>query len=108
MTKPLTVVVSTISHSRVFLLKKSIYAIFNDQSFIDTLTNGNLRFEQLGPEKKKLDRFDRFSAIFFQALLPLGVNSFLFADDPFSKRYEKGGKTILLVCISIRLNSGIV
>ena len=27
----------------------SIYAIFNDQSFNDTLTNDIVRFEQLGP-----------------------------------------------------------
>ena len=45
MVKMLTVLVSTISNSQVFLLKKShffsknisIYAIFNDQSFNDTL-----------------------------------------------------------------------
>ena len=29
----------------------SIYAIFNDQSFNDTLTNDIVSFEQLGPEK---------------------------------------------------------
>ena len=27
----------------------SVYAIFNDQSFNDTLTNDNVSFEQLGP-----------------------------------------------------------
>ena len=27
----------------------SVYAIFNDQSFNDTLTNGIVSFEQLGP-----------------------------------------------------------
>ena len=63
MVKMLTVLVSTISNSRVFLLKKmlvafagakffskniSIYAIFNDQSFNDTFTNNILSFEQLG------------------------------------------------------------
>ena len=57
--KMLTVVVSTISDSQVFLLKKcdshffgkniSIYAIFNDQSFNDMLTNNILSFEQLVP-----------------------------------------------------------
>ena len=65
----LTVLVSTISVSQVFLLKKnvssfckcksyshffskniSIYAIFNAQSFYDTLTNDIVSFEQLGPE----------------------------------------------------------
>ena len=65
----LTVLVSTILNSQVFLLKKnvssfckcksyshffskniSIYAIFNDQSFNDTLTNNIVSFEQMGPE----------------------------------------------------------
>ena len=68
MVKMLTVLVSTGSNSQVFLLKKnvssfcncksyshffskniSVYAVFNDQSFNDTLTN-IVRFEQLGPE----------------------------------------------------------
>ena len=63
MVKMLTVLVSTISNSQVFLLKKcecksythffsktiSIYAIFNDQTFNDTLTNDIVTFEQLGP-----------------------------------------------------------
>ena len=60
MVKMLTVLVSTISNSQVFLLKKcesyshffskniSIYAIFNDQSFNDTLTNDVVSFEQPG------------------------------------------------------------
>ena len=61
--KILTVLVSTISNSQVFLLKKcessyphfvskniNIYAIFNDQSFNDTFTNDIVSFEQLGPE----------------------------------------------------------
>ena len=30
----------------------SLYAIFNDQSFNDTLTNDIVSFEQLGPEPK--------------------------------------------------------
>ena len=68
MVKMLTVLVSTISNSQVFLLKKnmssfckcksyshffskniSIYAIFNDQSLNDTVTNDIVSFEQLGP-----------------------------------------------------------
>ena len=65
MVKILTVLVSTIFNSQVFLLKKmcskcksysyffskniSIYAIFNDQSFNDMLTNNIVSFEQLGP-----------------------------------------------------------
>ena len=66
--KTLTVLVSTISNSQIFLLKNvssfdkcksyshfqqniSIYAIFNDQSFNDTFTNGNVSFEQLGPDR---------------------------------------------------------
>ena len=66
--KMLTVLVSTISNSQVFLLKKmwvafanakathiffskniGLYAIFNDQSFNDMLTNNIVSFEQLGP-----------------------------------------------------------
>ena len=67
MVKLLIVLVSTISNSQVFLLKNvssfckcksyshffskniSKYAIFNDQSFNDTLTNDIVSFEQLGP-----------------------------------------------------------
>ena len=62
----LTVLVSTISNSQVFLLKKmqvafanathiffskniDVNAIFNVQSF-NTLTNDIISFEQLGPE----------------------------------------------------------
>ena len=70
MVKVLTVLISTISNSHVFLLRKceellqmqklltfffskniSIYAIFNDQSFNDTLTIDIVSFEQLGPNK---------------------------------------------------------
>ena len=63
----LTVLESTISNSQVFLLKMwvafanakaahifsakiCVYAIFNDQSFNDMLTNDIVSFEQLGPE----------------------------------------------------------
>ena len=60
MVKMLTVLVSTISNSQVFLLKCknyshffskniSVYAIFNDQIFNDTLINDIVNFEQLGP-----------------------------------------------------------
>ena len=61
--KMLTVLVSTISNSQVFLVKCkcksyshffskniSIYVILNDQSFNDTLTNDIVSFEQLGPD----------------------------------------------------------
>ena len=65
--KMLTVLVSIISNSQVFLLKKCeqllqmqsyshffsknirICSMFNDQSFNDTLTNDIVSFEQLGP-----------------------------------------------------------
>ena len=66
MVKMLTILVITISNSQVFLLKKlgsfwlccshffskniSVYAVFNDQSFSDTLTNDIVSFEQLGPD----------------------------------------------------------
>ena len=64
----LTALVSIVSNSQLFLLKNvssfckcksyshfsakniSIYAIFNDQSFKDTLTNDIVSFEQLGPD----------------------------------------------------------
>ena len=61
MVKLLTVLESTISNSQVFLLKKceyllhffskniGVYAIFNDPSFNDTLTNYIISFKQLGP-----------------------------------------------------------
>ena len=61
MVKILTVLVSTISNSQLFLLNKceyhiffskniSTYAIFNDQGFNDSLTNDIVSFEQLDPE----------------------------------------------------------
>ena len=71
MVKILTVLVSTISNSQVFLLKNvssfckckgyshvffsrsiRIYVIFNDQSFNDTLTNDIVSFEQYDPGSK--------------------------------------------------------
>ena len=68
MVKMLTVLASTISNSKLFLLRNlscfckcksyshffskntSTYAIFNDQIFSDILTNDMVSFEQLGPE----------------------------------------------------------
>ena len=57
--KMLTALVSTISNSQLFLQVQklltffskniSIYAIFNDQRFNDTLTNDIVTVEQLGP-----------------------------------------------------------
>ena len=38
------------SYSHFFTKNNSIYAIFNDQSFNDTLTNDIVSFEQLGLE----------------------------------------------------------
>ena len=63
MVEMLTVLLSTISYSQCFLLKKSecksyshffsknisTCAIFNDQSFNNMLTNDIVSFEQLGP-----------------------------------------------------------
>ena len=68
----LTVPLSTISNSQVFLLKNvsslcecksyscffsakilAYMPIFNDQSFKDTLTNDIVSFEQLGPDHRK-------------------------------------------------------
>ena len=47
----LVVKFSVYLNRRVFVMSKniSIYAIFNDQSFNDTLTNDIVSFEQLGP-----------------------------------------------------------
>ena len=40
------------SYSHFFFNKNiSVYAIFNDQSFNDTLTNDIVSFEQLGPDQ---------------------------------------------------------
>ena len=36
--------------SHIFSAKISVYAIFNDQSFNDTLTNDIVSFEQLGTD----------------------------------------------------------
>ena len=38
------------SYSHLFSENISIYAVFNDQSFNDTLTNVIVSFEQLGPD----------------------------------------------------------
>ena len=37
------------NYSQFFSKNISVYAIFNDQSFNDTLTNDIVSFEQLGP-----------------------------------------------------------
>ena len=40
--------------THIFFSKNiSIYAVFNDQSFNDTLTNGIISFEQLSPGVQK-------------------------------------------------------
>ena len=39
-------------HSHFFSKNNSIYAIFNDQSFNDMITNDIISFEQLGPENQ--------------------------------------------------------
>ena len=61
MVKILTILISTVSNSQVFLLKKcksfshffskniSVYAIFDYQNFNDKLTNDIFSFEQPGP-----------------------------------------------------------
>ena len=67
MVKMLTVLVSTISNSQALLLSSfcksfsqffikiiSKYAIFNDQSVNDTLTNDIFSFEQLGRDIYKI------------------------------------------------------
>ena len=75
--KMLTVLISTISNSQVFLLKNcewllqiyffskniSIYAILNDQSFNDTLSTNIVRlsFEWLGPPIYRFMKFNSHS-----------------------------------------------
>ena len=53
------------NYLRFFCKNISKYGIFNDQSFKDTLTNGIVSFEQLGPdiikERQVLQLFDRNS-----------------------------------------------
>ena len=72
----LTALVSTVSNSQLFYWKNvssfckcksyphffskyiSVYAIINDQSFNDTLTNDIVSFEQLGPEAQENHKQD--------------------------------------------------
>ena len=50
------------SYSHFFSKNISVYAIFNDQSFNDTLTNDIVSFEQLGRlESTNLILFKKFS-----------------------------------------------
>ena len=42
------------SYSHFFSKNSSLYAIFNDQSFNDTLTNNIVNFKQLGPDYKEM------------------------------------------------------
>ena len=44
MVKMLIVLVSTISDSQIFFAYNSVYAVFNDQSFNDTITNDIVSF----------------------------------------------------------------
>ena len=49
---------------RTFFSKNiSVYAIFNDQSFDDTLTNGIVSFEQLGPVLLETDTLSDESSL---------------------------------------------
>ena len=77
MVKLFTVLLSTISNSQVFLLKNvkcksyshffskniSAFAIFNDQSFNDTLTNDIVSFEQVGPGLQHLIQLGNILAL---------------------------------------------
>ena len=99
--KMLTVLVSTISNSQVFFAEKnvssfckcksfshlfskniSVYAILNNQSFNDTLTNDIASFEQLGPDGKK-----KYHCIFLQDLNQFGYN--LFTSPSIGLRHAK-------------------
>ena len=46
----------------------SIYAIFNDQSFNDTLTNDIVSFEQLGPDRWAWEGLIKSSDLFYTRL----------------------------------------
>ena len=106
MVKMYYVLVSTISNSQVFLLKKceyfckcksyshffskniSVFSIFNDQSFNDTLTNYIVSFEQLGP-----DIYDiRVSSNFYEVEHFNFMFVFLYTK-PLLKRFTLKGKT---------------
>ena len=88
--KMLTVLVSTVSNSQVFLLKNvsssckcksythffskniSVYAIYNDQSFNDTLTNDIISFEKLGPTRHDFNSVEtptQSKSVFSRAML---------------------------------------
>ena len=49
------------SYSHFFSKNISVYAIFKDQSFNDTLTNDIVNFVQLGPEGSQ-NNFDRVTS----------------------------------------------
>ena len=69
------------SYSHFVSKNISVYAIFNDQSFKDTLTNDIVSFEQLGLEhiNQIIMKYVTFNKFFRLELTP----------------FQKGGKTIL-------------
>ena len=107
----LTVLVSTISNAHLFLLKKcekllqmqklhvltlfskiiSVYAIFNDQSFDDTLTNDIVSFEQLSPcqDVQLRGSMDTIECIIVYILRGLGWQ-LVWLFDTFSFSFSQG------------------
>ena len=92
----LAVLISTISNSHVFLLKKknkkktnlwiaftsltfniSVYAIFNDQSLNNTLTKDIVSFEQMGPDLDHIrfpdPQVSKDSKWYYNHLIQLGL-----------------------------------
>ena len=61
-----------------FFSKNSVYAIFNDQSFNDTLTNDVVSFEQLGPGMQynsQILHVDMYVAVYLTRLQGLKCNA---------------------------------
>ena len=101
MVKKLTVLVSTISNSQVFLLKNvssfcksyshffskniGIYAISNDKNFNDTLANDIVSFEQLGPDLFSYSSI-KTQSIWYSLELPCRDNFSGYAQEKQSSR----------------------
>ena len=56
-------------HHIFFSKNTSIYAIFNDQSYNDTLTNDIVSFEQLGPDVLWIKEFKKANSKYLTKLL---------------------------------------
>ena len=73
------------SYSHFFSKNISLYAIFYEQSFNDTLTNDVVSFEQLGPDIFLISSRTYMVCVVIRSASPKGSNSFLLRVDPFSE-----------------------